>query len=226
MTAQPPTDRPTEAAPRSRRTPAGRSRGATPPRGPDPARLAAVVALAWLEVVSGQRSRRQLDPVLSPALRRRLAGQVTDGVHRDGAVRLRRVVSCEPRSGAVEAAVLIEHDGRTSALAVRLERHLGAWRVVELSAPETGLRPLATASLVRRSAPDAFDDVLMEHRPADPTRASGQADEPDAQGTDRDAGSGSVAALELLAAPTGAGVVAADLVVGGVRRASGDPPNR
>jgi len=136
--------------------------GPSGPQGPDGRRLAGIVALAWLEALSGQRPRRQLDGVLSPALQRRLASQVTSDRRCGGPVRLRRVISSCPRPGALEAAVLVEQDGRTSALAVRLERHLGAWRAVELTAPEAGLRPLATASLQHRSAPDAFDEVLLE----------------------------------------------------------------
>jgi hypothetical protein len=40
--------------------------------------------------------------------------------------------------------VLLEQAGRITALAIRLERHRGSWRVVELTSPEAGLAPLAT----------------------------------------------------------------------------------
>src|SRR5690606_21839433 len=100
------------------RRPDDRPGGPSGPRRPDAARLAGIVALAWLEVLAGQRPRRQLDGVLSPALQRRLATQVTADRRSGGPVRLRRVVAGRPHPGALEAAVLVEQDGRTSALAV------------------------------------------------------------------------------------------------------------
>ncbi len=135
------------------------------PPDPDPARLAAVLARAWLEVHAGRRSLTQLRPLLSPATYRRLTAQLRttppaasgDGPH------VRRVVSTHPVPDACEATVLIERDGRLSAIAVRLERHRGAWRAVELTAPEAGLPPLPTRSLPRGHRPrDAFDEVLEE----------------------------------------------------------------
>ena len=135
------------------------------PPDPDPARLAAVLSRAWLEVHAGRRSLTQLRPLLSPATYRRLATQLRttppapggDGPH------VRRVVATQPAPGACEATVLVERGGRISAIAIRLERHRGAWRAVELTAPEAGLPPLPTRSLPRNHRPrDAFDEVLEE----------------------------------------------------------------
>jgi hypothetical protein len=148
--------------------------GSTPPRqvrplagrppGPDPQRLAGLLARTWMEVRERRRPMSQLAPLLAPSLQRRLerqvAGRPSERYH---PTRVRRVAASWPSPTACEAAVIVERAGRTTAVAVRLERHLGAWRVVEMTAPEDGLRPLTTASLpdgYRRR--DAFDEALEE----------------------------------------------------------------
>jgi hypothetical protein len=140
-------------------------RGRRPPRSPDPARLATVLVTAWLEVHAGRRPLAQLLPLVAPALGRRLAAQLCAVPRtRPGArVRVLRVRGGQPHPRAFEAAVVVTDDDRVTAIAVRLERHLGAWRGVELTAPETGLPALRTASLrVAPTRPDAFDEVLGE----------------------------------------------------------------
>jgi hypothetical protein len=134
------------------------------PPGPEPRRLAALLARTWMEVREGRRPLAQLAPVLAPSLQRRLEHQLTVGSPAPShPTRVRRVAESWPTPTACEAAVSVERAGRTTAVAVRLERHLGAWRVVELTAPEDGLPALVTASLPddhRRR--DAFDEVLEE----------------------------------------------------------------
>ena len=135
------------------------------PRGPDPARLAGLLAQAWLEVRDGRRPLRQLTPLVAPSVQRRLLAQMPAAplAPRSPRARVRRVISTHPSRNACEAVVLIEQGPRTTAIAVRLERHRGVWRVVELTAPETGFRPLTTASLPAGSrGRDAFDEVLEE----------------------------------------------------------------
>jgi hypothetical protein len=134
------------------------------PPGPDPRRLAGILARTWFEVRERRRPLAQLAPVLAPSLQRRLEHQLAhDPSPPMHPTRVRRVTASWPSPEACEAAVVIERDGRTTALAVRLERHLGAWRVVELTAPEDGLPPLATASLPEgHRRRDAFDEVLEE----------------------------------------------------------------
>lgn len=113
---------------------------------PDPQRLAALLTRTWLEVRSGRRPLAQLAPLLTPALHRRLASQIPrPPLAGGGMVRVRRTVVSQPAEGACEASVVVEQGGRVTAFAVRLERYHGAWRVVELTAPELGLRPLSTA---------------------------------------------------------------------------------
>lgn len=76
-----------------------------------------------------------------------------------------RTATCQQvRPDAYEAVVLVTAGQRTTAVAVRLEIHAGAWRAVELTAPEAGMPAARTVSrpegLPRR---DAFDDLLDEH---------------------------------------------------------------
>ncbi len=137
----------------------------TSPLGDDPGRVAGVLVAAWAEVRAGRRPLSQLEPLLSPAVHRRLAAQSpphqAPAQHR---VRIRKVIARRPQPAACEAVVVVESGTRVSAVAVRLERHLGRWRVVELTPPESGLTALPTASLpdgYRRR--DAFDDEAMEH---------------------------------------------------------------
>jgi hypothetical protein len=84
----------------------------------------------------------------------------------DGGPRTATVVATSPREDACEACVTVEHpDGRISAFAVRLERHLGVWRVADLAAPESGLHPLPTASFPDGYTPrDAFDEAEDEEQ--------------------------------------------------------------
>jgi hypothetical protein len=135
------------------------------PPGPDPVRLAALLARTWLEVRAGQRPLAQLRPLVAPAVHHRLAAQLSPRIA--GApgppARIRKVVARWPSERACEATVLVEQAGRTTALAIRLEPHRGTWRAVELSAPEAGLPALSTASLpAHHRVRDAFDEVLEE----------------------------------------------------------------
>jgi hypothetical protein len=143
--------------------PAGRSRWPTP-TAPDPARLAAVLVRVTAEVAAGQRPLSQLEPLVAPALLRRLAADLRAGRRRTDQPEVQRVFTAPPTPcGAVEATVLVDRNGRTTAVAVRLERHRGAWRATELTAPEDGYAPLVTASQVRRTpVRDAFDEAEAE----------------------------------------------------------------
>lgn len=155
------------AAPRAH-TPARPAPRTTTPRsvrplGDDPAHVAAVLVAAWVEVRAGRRPVGQLTPLLSPAMRRRLTapgGGLHGGPPRP--VRIRKVVARHPRPQVCEAVVLVERDHRVTAVAVRLERHLGRWRAVEVTAPEAGLPALATASLPTGPR-DAFDEEAEEY---------------------------------------------------------------
>jgi hypothetical protein len=139
--------------------------GRRPGSPPDPARLVALLVRLTAEVAAGRRPVAQLEPLLAPTLLRRLAAQLRPGIARpDGPPRIRRVfVAPVSPTGAVEATALVEEDGRVTALAVRLERHRGLWRATELTAPESGYRPLPTRSdPLGRRGPDAFDEAASE----------------------------------------------------------------
>jgi hypothetical protein len=138
--------------------------GTTAP-GVEPGRLAGLLARAWLEVRARRRPLTQLSPLVAPAVLRRLAVQIApaDQARCIGPARVRRVTVSQPTEVACEAVVLVDQGERTTAIAVRLERHHGRWRAVDLAAPEAGLPALRTASCpVRQRRPDAFDEVLAE----------------------------------------------------------------
>lgn len=129
-----------------------RPRDNRPARRADPNRLARAVVIAWLEVESGRRPLEQLAPLLSPAIRYRVAITLRRN-RRDG------VIPFGPGAGAVlsvigqhrddatfDSVVLVRVGPRVSAVSVRLERHHGAWRVVELARPEDGYEARRTAS--------------------------------------------------------------------------------
>jgi hypothetical protein len=148
------------------RPPAATTRPLTErPPGPDPARAAGLLVRAWLEVRAGRRPLAQLDALVAPAVLRRLASQLPAHPRAGAPMPLvRKVRASYPSAAACEACVtVLEASGRITAIAVRLERNLGRWRVVEMMAPEAGLPPLATSSFRDGHRPrDAFDEVLDE----------------------------------------------------------------
>lgn len=132
-----------------------RPRDNRPARRSDPLQLARAVVVTWLEVECGRRPLEQLRPVLSPAIAHRIAITLRRN-RRDGVVPLGpgpgAVLSTvgQPGSGgAYDAVVLVRTGPRVTAVAVRLERHRGAWRAVELARPEDGFEARRTASLPR-----------------------------------------------------------------------------
>ena len=143
-----------------------RARPPRDPRGsltPNPARLAELLVAAWIDVRNGLRPMGQINGLLSPALQLRLTAQVapTARQRRAPTSRVRTVTSQQLHSDVCEAVVLVTVGQRVTAVAVRLEIHAGAWRAVEMTAPESGLPATRTASSrdgIR--ARDAFDDLL------------------------------------------------------------------
>lgn len=134
-----------------------------PPSAPDPERLARLLVRVWFEVQAGRRPFHQLAPLMAPALRRRLLSQLPKRHHQRSSMSsatIRRVVVTCPRDDAYELCVLVEREGRVTAVALRLERRHGVWRAVDMTAPESGLHPLASANRTAPPARDAFDEVL------------------------------------------------------------------
>lgn len=134
-----------------------------PPKG-DPARLAALLTLVWLEIRAGRRPASQITPLTAPALRRRLYARIPSASQLAGSpvASIRHVRSFAPTPEAREVTVIVAEGQRVVGYAVRIEQHHGAWRAVELAAPDDGLPALRTAS--RATPPpmpvDAFDEVL------------------------------------------------------------------
>ncbi|HSK25146.1 MAG TPA: Rv3235 family protein [Egicoccus sp.] len=158
-TVRPSPTRPPAARPASSRPGRGPRRDGTD--GPRPQALAALLVGVWLEVRAGLRPLRQLEPLVTPVVYRRLARQMPGVRGLAPPARVSRVRACTPAAGVCEAAVTVTANGRTTAIAVRLERHLGRWRAVELTAPEAGLAALTTGTLPPGWRPrDAFDEVL------------------------------------------------------------------
>lgn len=144
--------------------PPARTTAPTPgrPPGPDPARLAGLLARTWFEVRSGRRPLHQLAPLVTPAVRRRLAGTLQrQAAPAEGKVVIRRIVATSPVADVHEVVVLVDQGHRTTAVAIRLERRRGRWRAVDLTAPEDGL-PALLPPPMRGHVPDAFDEAERE----------------------------------------------------------------
>lgn len=125
----------------------GRPPGRTDAGGPDVERLLAAVARTTVEILAGRRPLRQLLQLVSPAVYDRLRAQLSRRRQERGgaaATVVRRVLTTWPTPTSCEATVLIDRGGRTTALALRVERYRGAWRIVEIAAPEAGLQPVPT----------------------------------------------------------------------------------
>lgn len=115
--------------------------------------LAARIALLFLEAESGRRPLRQLRGLVAPALYQRL---LRSDRHRSqprarsmapAAHAVRAVFAQRLEDDVFEASVIVDRTTRVTALALRLERHRGRWRVVELTAPEDGVPAHQTASV-------------------------------------------------------------------------------
>jgi hypothetical protein len=90
-----------------------------------------------LEILNGYRPPGQLRPLTDPGSATEVAEELARAARRTGPVRrratrpgvqLRRLRVCEPRPGAVEAAVVLAGAGGASwAMALRLEHRRGTW---------------------------------------------------------------------------------------------------
>lgn len=168
-TVRPAPSRPPSPRPAADRPARGPRRGGD--QRPRPEALAQLLVGVWLEIRAGLRPLRQIEPLVTPVVYRRL-GQQMPGVRAlTPPLRVSRVRAYCPTGDVCEAAVTVAGDDRTTAVAVRLERHLGRWRAVELTAPEAGLAPLTTGTLPPDWRPrDAFDEVLGDASGVGPLR--------------------------------------------------------
>lgn len=101
-------------------------------------RILGAVARAALEVLAGCRPVTQLRPLIAPPLVQRLH-QHRGSIREADLPRLDDVGPIEaewPTPDACEATVLCRLAERTAAMALRMERRDGAWRVVEAATPD------------------------------------------------------------------------------------------
>jgi hypothetical protein len=107
-----------------------------------PARAAATIAAALLEVEAGARPGRQLErlchPTLWEALDRRLSRRGGPPISGHS---LRRVLIQEQEPGLVDAVALLQRGGRLEPVAMRLENVAGRWQLTELQYVPAGNPP-------------------------------------------------------------------------------------
>lgn len=121
------------------------------PTRPEEAEIIVPALARWyLEYLAGHRTLEQVAGLVTPAVaarleRRRLAARSPRQRTPDpgiAAAVVRRVALRWMSSTRCEALVLVARDGRTTALAITLQRHPERWRVTELASPEDGVPAL------------------------------------------------------------------------------------
>lgn len=106
----------------------------------DPVALAVEVASAYLEVRAGRRPPEQLRHVLDRGARRRLRALVLRHRNRAhpacGGASLTHLVTSHLHADAVEVVAVMRDARGGTAVAVRVDRRGGRWRVTDVGAPE------------------------------------------------------------------------------------------
>ena len=151
---------------------------------PDPAEVLPAIARLIIQVLAGRRPLSQIEHMLSPAVATRLAARVrsqyrSDEVPNDR-VRIRHLSSCWVHANACEGVVMVDGAKRSTALAIRIERHQGRWRVTEAAGPEFAWRPIGPT---RRRQPTTHRPT-PRRRPPRGSTAAPQPDERTCQSTD------------------------------------------
>lgn len=103
----------------------------------------------YLEYLAGHRTLDQLGDLVTPAVAARLRQRLGDprggpAVPDPGiaATAVLRWTTRWTSATRCEATVLVDRDGRTTALAITLQRHPDRWRVTDLASPEDGVPAL------------------------------------------------------------------------------------
>jgi len=112
------------------------------------------VAIRMMEMEQGLRPASTLDAQASPLAARRIRRHLYTamnakkrrGIRRTAPISLIRVRSFHPSAGVVEGVIVLRSDGRVRAYSMRLEEERGHWWIVELSPPESDLRPAITTA--------------------------------------------------------------------------------
>ncbi len=108
---------------------------------PDPAKWAAQLGQAVIEVLDGRRSPSQLLRWTTPEIHRALRTRAAALHHRSESVaastgpsrlQVRSVHVCEPETGIAEVSVVLSAPRRSRAMAMRLEGMDGRWRATVL----------------------------------------------------------------------------------------------
>lgn len=103
---------------------------------PEPRAWLQRIAGALLECMTGVRSTSQVSRWVSPLIHERVHARSVIAQRR-GARPLhrslvRRIHLCEPDDGVVEASVIVQHDGRVRAMALRMVGVDGRWMVTAM----------------------------------------------------------------------------------------------
>lgn len=108
---------------------------------PDPAKWAALLGQAVIEVLDGRRSPSQLLRWTTPEIHRALRTRAAALHHRSESIaastgpsrlQVRSVHVCEPETGIAEVSVVLTAPRRSRAMAIRLEGMDGRWRATVL----------------------------------------------------------------------------------------------
>ncbi len=129
---RPPSSRPA-GRPKFRGAPERRPRATpAPAMSPDPATWAARLTVALLEVAEGVRPATQVMRYCSPEVFESVVRRHRPALGRRRPLRVRRVRTCSPALGVVEAAVVVTDRHRVRAVALRLEAIDDRWVVTGL----------------------------------------------------------------------------------------------
>lgn len=159
MTTHPPSTAPTD---RGARPPAtvirmrarrGARRISRPTSPEEAERLVPALARWYLEYLAGQRTVDQIAPLLTPAVEarlraRRITQRTRTGTTPDPSIAATAVIRTSLKWTSptrCEATALVQRGGRTTALAITLQRLPHRWRVTELASPEDGVTALHAA---------------------------------------------------------------------------------
>lgn len=132
--------RPAPARPRhgSARPVPGAARGGAARAGTSAGALALAFATLYLEVECGRRAASQLAPLMDPELHARLEARWVRLHQPLGRVRSVTTTACGRH---IDAVVVVQRGRRAGALALRLTRFGGRWRVTAACRPEDGPLP-------------------------------------------------------------------------------------
>lgn len=124
---------------------------------PDPELVLPTLARLVTEVLAGRRALGQVAPMMTPAVVVRLAARLRQQYRSEAVptdrVTVQHAAACWVSDRACEGVVTVNDGHRTTALAIRIERYDGRWRVSEVAGPEFALAPLGPKRGARARRP-------------------------------------------------------------------------